>query len=81
MGRQLVPQRELSGFLVELEERGATEIQRSPARFDGTVEVRWEDSPVERHLRKAELQGWRQIMVLSAVVAALIVLTMVLLAL
>ena len=79
MGSQLVPQRELRGFISTLEESGRSNIRRSPARFDGMVEVSWDDSPIERQQRSALLKGWRQVMVLSlfvaVVVAAIIVLT------
>jgi hypothetical protein len=59
MGRKKIPQRELAGFLAKLEEMGATEVQRSPAGFDGTVEVRWEDSELEREQRQTDLQAWK----------------------
>ena len=78
MGRREVQQRELPTLLAELEEQGAKKIQRSPARFDGLVEVRWEDSPVELQQRHALLRGWRELTVISFVIAVLIVAVMVL---
>jgi hypothetical protein len=75
MGRRDVPQRELPVFLAELEERGATEVRRSPAGPDGLVEVQWEDSPLERQQREAMLQGWRHIFLISvmAVIVGIVI--------
>jgi hypothetical protein len=81
MGRREVHQRDLPALLTELEDLGATDIKRSPARFDGVVVVRWKDAPLERELRKAELQGWKSAMVVSALIALLIVGIMVFLGL
>ena len=72
MGRLEVLQRDLPALLAELEEQGARKVQRSPARFDGMVEVRWEDSTLERRQRQALLRGWRQLTVISILVAILI---------
>ena len=72
MGRREVLQRDLPALLAELEEQGARKVQRDPARFDGMVEVRWEDSPLERHQRQALLKGWRQLAGISILVAILI---------
>jgi len=43
MGRAVVHQRQLHGFLKELREKGVTRVSREAARFDGSVEVRWSD--------------------------------------
>ena len=72
MGSRLVPQRELQGFLSELEESGRSNIRRSSARFDGMVEVSWDDSPLERRQRDALAKGWRQLTVISVLVAILV---------
>ena len=79
MGRREVLQRDLPALLDELKEMGATGIHRSPARFDGLVEVRWEDSPLERQQRKADLQAWRLPFVVSFVIVLVMVATFVLL--
>lgn len=42
-GRARVVQRALPRVLDTLEARGAERIRRRPARFDGTVEVRWRE--------------------------------------
>ncbi len=81
MGIRLVPQRELQDFLSELEESGRSNVRRSPARFDGMVEVSWDDSPLERRQREALAKGWRQLTVISVLVAILIVAVIVLTAL
>lgn len=72
MGSHLVPQRELPGFLSKLEESGRSNIRRSTARFDGMVEVSWDDSPIEQQQRNALLKGWRQLTVISFLVAVLV---------
>ncbi len=72
MGRREVSQRDLPALLADLEQQGATKVQRSPARFDGMVEVRWEDSPIERQQRQALLRGWRQLTVISILAAILV---------
>ncbi len=72
MGRREVSQRDLPALLADLEQQGATKVQRSPARFDGMGEVRWEDSPIERQQRQALLRGWRQLTVISILAAILV---------
>lgn len=72
MGRKEVPQKDLPALLSDLEEKGAKKIRRSPARFDGTVEVTWDDSPQDVALRKAELKAWRGVAVVSVFVALVV---------
>lgn len=72
MGRKEVPQEDLPALLSELEEKGATKVRRSPARFDGIVEVTWEDSPQDVALRKAELKAWRGVAIVSFFVALVV---------
>lgn len=43
MGREIVPQQGLQDLLDELQGRGATNVRRLPARFDGSVEVTWDE--------------------------------------
>lgn len=81
MGRRQIPQRQLQSFLAKLEEKGATRIRRSPARFDGMVEVRWEYSPHDHQVRQALMKGWRRLTVLSFLVAILLVVIAILAAL
>jgi len=67
--------------LAELHEKGARKIRRSPARFDGVVGVRWEESLREQQQRQAEVKGWRQLTVISVLVAILVAVIAVLTAL
>lgn len=43
MGRGKVLQRQLRAFLSELEEKGAGNVRRLRPRFDGSIEVTWDD--------------------------------------
>ena len=43
MGRGKVRLRELPVLVSELEEKGASDVRRRPARFDGWVEVTWHE--------------------------------------
>ena len=81
MGNRVVLQRDLPALLKDLEERGVERVQRSPARFDGMVEVRWEDSPLENRQRQAVLRGWRQLTVISVLAVILLVAIVVLISL
>ena len=44
MRKRRIGQRDLPHLLAKLEEGGAANIQRRPAGFHGTVEVRWEET-------------------------------------
>ena len=78
MGHRDVPQRELPALLAELKDQGVTNIQRSPAQFDGMVQVRWEDAPLEQQKHQALLKGWKQLIGISFIVAFLIAAAIVL---
>ena len=74
-------QKEVAELVAGLREAGATNIRRLPARQDGSVEVRWEDSPAEREAYKADLRAWRPLYFISIGLAVLFVVLTVLLGL
>ncbi|GMV06259.1 MAG: hypothetical protein AMXMBFR53_25350 [Gemmatimonadota bacterium] len=76
MGRAVVHQRQLPGFLLELREKGVTRISREPARFDGSVAVRWSDpgAPLGDAGYRADLQAFVPAFVLSGAFVLFLVL-------
>ena len=76
MGRGKVPQRQLRAFLSELEEKGAGNVRRLPPRFDGSIEVTWDD-PEAMVLKdndfKTDLRAWVPVYILSGFFFALVV--------
>lgn len=74
-----LPQAEVSAFIADLREAGATRIRRRPVDARGRVEVRWGDSELEQRRYAAEMQAWRLPMMLSGLVAAIVLLVLILL--
>ena len=77
MPSKRMPQREAEAFIADLENSGATEIERAPVDVSGRVEVVWQDSALvqERHAR--DMAAWRgplalAFLVLGVVLAALL---------
>ena len=68
-----MPQQDLPALLNELEERGVTGVRRKPARFDGYVEVEWDESPREREQRLAMMRGWLRLGVITVALVVLAV--------
>ncbi len=56
MGRGKVRLRELPVLVSELEEKGASDIRRRPARFDGWVEITWHE-PESSMLRSTDFSA------------------------
>ena len=78
MGRRRVSQKDVSMVLAELKDLVAVRVRRSPARFDGSVEVRWEDTALERQQRKEDLRAWRLPFVVSSIGLLVVLATLIL---
>lgn len=75
MGRAVVHQRQLPGFLKGLREKGVTRISREPARFDGSVAVRWSEpgAALRDAEFRADLRAFLPAFVLSGIFLLLVV--------
>ena len=76
MGQIRILQRDLPMVLTELQRRGACNITRRPAQFDGSVRVEWmepEDAPINPSNLSADLLLWLSGPVVAALSVALIV--------
>jgi hypothetical protein len=76
MGRGTVPPRHLRAFLSELEEKGARNVRRLPPRFDGSIDVTWDD-PEAVVLKdkdfQTDLRAWVPVYILSGFFFVLVV--------
>ena len=79
MNRRKLPQAEVSGFIAELQQAGATQIRRIPGDARGLVEVRWDGSDLEQQRQAAEMQAWHLPMILAGLVAAIIIVVLLIL--
>jgi len=76
MGRGKVPHRQLRAFLSELEEKGARNVRRLPPRFDGSIDVTWDDPEaivLKDNDFKTDLRAWVPVYILSGFFFALVV--------
>jgi len=73
MHRRKIPYREVSEFVSELEDAGATAIRRAPVDVHGLVEIRWAESELEKEEYAAALRASRPAIILSAAFAALVI--------
>jgi hypothetical protein len=81
MPRKKIHLREVAGFLAELEEAGARDVQLASVDARGRVEIRWEPSAEEEaRVAAIERAGRTEILlslVVALVVAAVLVVTLV----
>ena len=71
MGERRVTTRELAPLLEKLREEGAVNVRRKPPRFDGTVDVTWDEPGThvagERDFA-AEMDAWKPVYLVSIAV-------------
>lgn len=81
MPHKKIPQRELAGFVAELERVGAREIRHAPVDVRGRVKVRWKPSLAEEEEYRAGVQAWKGSYVVHAIALAIFIAALVVLAL